>query len=127
MLETLPAQVARVESPGLSAETTASDLPLGIPAGYWLDLRAYDPVAVAASLGIPIVIGQGGRDYQVPPAELDVWRARLGGLGNVTIRGYPSLDHLLLEGMGPSRPSEYLEPGHVSGQLVGDLARWIMV
>ncbi|HEY5630027.1 MAG TPA: hypothetical protein VIR16_11005, partial [Candidatus Limnocylindrales bacterium] len=105
--------------------TPASELPLGIPAAYWLDLRGYDPVAVASSLAIPIFISQGGRDYQVPPTELEAWRVKLGGRQSVTIREYPSLDHLLFAGTGPSRPAEYLVPSHVSGELVADLVTWI--
>ena len=43
MLAALPAQVALVESADLSPATPAANLPLGIPAAYWLDLRGYRP------------------------------------------------------------------------------------
>ena len=125
-LAALPAQVALVESADLSTATPASNLPLGIPAAYWLDLRGYDPVATARALSIPLFISQGGRDYQVPPAELAAWRTGLGDRGGVTIREYPSLNHLLLAGTGPSRPAEYVQPGHVAPELVTDLAAWVL-
>jgi hypothetical protein len=38
-------------------------------ASYWLDLRGYRPVEVAAALGKPILILQGGPDYQATVAE----------------------------------------------------------
>jgi hypothetical protein len=57
-------QARRIDSPDLSPSTPASELPFGVPAPYWLDLRSYDPVAVAAALGKPILILRGGRDYQ---------------------------------------------------------------
>jgi uncharacterized protein len=125
MLATLPAQVALVESADLSPATPASSLPLGIPAAYWLDLRAYDPVATARDLSIPLFITQGGRDYQVPPSELAAWRAGLGDRTGVTVHEYPSLNHLLMAGNGPGRPAEYAKPGHVAPELVADLAAWV--
>ncbi len=126
MLDGLAAQVALVESPDLSPATPATALPLGIPAAYWLDLRGYDPAATARSLTIPIFITQGGRDYQVPPSELAAWRAALGSRAGVTVRQYPSLNHLLMAGTGPSRPAEYAAPGHVAGEVVADLAAWVL-
>ena len=51
-------------------------LPFGLPGAYWLDLRDYDPVATAAALDKPMLILQGGRDYQVT-VEDDL--ARLAG------------------------------------------------
>jgi hypothetical protein len=126
MLGALPAQVALVESPNLSPATPASGLPLGIPAAYWLDLRGYDPTTTARDLPIPIFIAQGGRDYQVPPGELLIWREALGGGADVTIREYPALNHLLLAGSGSSRPAEYRVPGHVAAEVVEDLAAWML-
>jgi uncharacterized protein len=125
MLEALPAQVALVESPDLSPSTPVSDLPLGIPAAYWLDLRGYDPTTTARDLSIPIFLTQGGRDYQVPPSELATWRAALAGRDGVTVREYPALNHLLLAGSGPSKPAEYSQPGHVAPEVVKDLAAWV--
>jgi alpha-beta hydrolase superfamily lysophospholipase len=127
MLAALPAQVALVESADLSPATPASSLPLGIPAAYWLDLRSYDPATTARDLSIPVFITQGGRDYQVPPAELAAWRTGLGDRAGVTVREYPSLNHLLLAGTGPGRPAEYAQPGHVAPELVADLAAWVNV
>jgi fermentation-respiration switch protein FrsA (DUF1100 family) len=125
MLPTVRAQAALAVSPDLSPSTPASELPLGVPAAYWLDLRTYDQLATARDLPNPIFISQGGRDYQVPPSELAAWRTALAGRKNVTIREYPALNHLLLAGTGPSRPAEYMVPGHVAPELVADLAAWI--
>jgi dienelactone hydrolase len=119
-------QVALVTSPELSPTTPATNLPLGVPAAYWLDLRTYDPLATARDLAIPIFLAQGGRDYQVPPSELTAWREALAGRDDTTFREYPSLNHLLMAGSGPSSPAEYGEPGHVSEEVVVDLAAWIL-
>jgi uncharacterized protein len=124
-LAALRAQVQLAESPELSPSTPASELPLGVPAAYWLDLRSYDPLATAASLGLPMFFSQGQRDYQVPPSELPPWQAALAGHSNVTYETYPAMDHLLLDGSGPATPAEYSLPGHVDPRLVADLAAWI--
>jgi dienelactone hydrolase len=125
-LAALRAQVALADSPELTASTPASELPLGIPASYWLDLRTYDPLATAAGLRIPMFFSQGGRDYQVPPSELAGWQRALAGRDDVAFRVYPALDHLLFAGSGPSEPAEYMVPGqHVAAELVGDVAAWI--
>jgi hypothetical protein len=35
------------------------------------------------------------------------------------------MNHLLIDGSGPATPAEYSVAGHVDGQLVADLARWV--
>jgi hypothetical protein len=60
---------AIVDSPDLSPTTPITELPFGVPAPYWLDLRDYQPVEAAATLDIPILILQGGRDYQATVAD----------------------------------------------------------
>jgi len=125
-IDTLKQQVALAESPDLTPSTPASELPLGVPASYWLDLRTYDPLATAASLNIPMFFSQGGRDYQVPPSELGPWQTALAGKSDVTFKEYPSLDHLLFAGTGQSTPAEYTVPSHVAGEVVSDLAAWVL-
>jgi pimeloyl-ACP methyl ester carboxylesterase len=125
-LDAVRAQVALAESSSLSPSTPASDLPLGVPGAYWLDLRTYDPLATVAGLSVPIFVSQGGRDYQVPPSELAAWRKALSGRDDVTIHEYPALNHLLMPGSGPSTPAEYAVPGHVAPELVKDLAAWVL-
>jgi alpha-beta hydrolase superfamily lysophospholipase len=97
----------------------------GLPASYWLDLRSYDPTAAATNVKAPMLILQGGRDYQVTAEEFAKWKATLGGRRDVTFRGYPLLNHLFIAGAGPSLPAEYLVPGHVADDVVRDIADWI--
>ncbi|MFD6397084.1 alpha/beta hydrolase family protein [Nocardia sp. NPDC060249] len=125
-VETAIEQAKRVDSPELSLETPAEDLPFGQSAAYWLDLRAYDPVAVAATLDIPMLILQGERDYQVTVEDdLAQWRAGLAGRANVDIRTYPADDHLFFPGDSPSMPADYARARHVDGEVVADIAQWI--
>ncbi|MBP2704272.1 alpha/beta hydrolase [Microbispora sp. RL4-1S] len=125
-VETITRQAARVDSPHLSAATPAAELPFGYSGAYWLDLRDYDPVATAATLDKPMLILQGGRDYQVTVADdLAGWQAGLAHRPDVTIRVYEADDHLFFPGSGPSTPADYEVPGHVDAAVVADIADWL--
>ena len=116
----------KIESPGLKPGDTVVVLGGVMPASYWLDLRGYHPTAVAGDLKIPILILQGGRDFQVPPpTNFAEWKTALAGHNNVTLKLYPDLNHLFIAGTGPSLPLEYQQPGHVDEQVVADIAAWI--
>jgi fermentation-respiration switch protein FrsA (DUF1100 family) len=95
------------------------------PETYWKDLDAYRPAQTAAALTIPMLILQGERDYQVTLADLQGWRDALGGRANVTIKSYPTLNHLFLPGEGKSTPSEYDRAGHIPDFVLDDVANWL--
>ncbi|MCL5257288.1 MAG: DUF3887 domain-containing protein [Chloroflexi bacterium] len=125
-LEQLKEKVARVKDPNLSNQVPAKDLPLGITPAYWLDLRGYQPAEVAKSLAMRIFVLQAGRDYQVTVAgDFPAWQKALAEKGNATLKVYPKLFHLFIAGEGPSTPQEYLVEGHVSGEVIQDIAHWI--
>lgn len=121
----LKQKAERLKDPALSPATPASELPPGAPASYWLDLRGYQPAAVAATIDKPFLILQGGRDYQVTTADFEGWKQALARRPNVRLKLYPRLNHLFIAGEGKSVPSEYLTPGHVSEEVVSDIAGWI--
>jgi hypothetical protein len=126
IIDSLTEKAETVDSPDLSPSTPASDLPLGAPATYWLDLRAYDPAALAATLDRPMLILQGGRDYQVTvDDDLTRWRAALDGRPDVTVRVYPDFNHLFIAGSGPSTPAEYEPAQHVDPAVIADVAEWL--
>ncbi|MBB5857441.1 alpha/beta fold hydrolase [Amycolatopsis umgeniensis] len=119
-------QAANVDSPGLSPGTPAADLPFGFSASYWLDLRDYDPVATAAALDRPMLILQGGRDYQVTVEDdLSRWQAGLSSRPDVTIHVHADDDHLFFPGTGPSTPADYEKPHHVDPAVIDDIADWL--
>jgi hypothetical protein len=126
MLDTLTAKAKMVDSSGLSPSTPSSELPFGAPAAYWLDLRDYDPAALAARLAKPMLILQGGRDYQVTVEDdLARWKAALNGRPGVMIRIYPEFNHLFVAGSGPSTPAEYEPAQHVDPAVIADIAAWL--
>jgi hypothetical protein len=92
---------------------------------YWLALRGYNAPAMAAALHVPLLILQGERDYQATMVDFANWKAALGGRQDVTLKSYPALNHLFMEGTGKSTPSEYMQAGHVAAEPVNDIARWV--
>ncbi|MGY0056268.1 alpha/beta fold hydrolase [Streptomyces sp. LZ34] len=125
-VEAMARQAAVVASPDLSPSTPAETLPLGLSAAYWLDLRDYDPVATAAELDRPMLVLQGGRDYQVTVADdLSRWQAGLARRPDVTTRVYEADNHLFFPGSGPSTPAEYEAAQHVDPAVVADIAEWL--
>jgi dienelactone hydrolase len=99
---------------------------LGAMPGYWLDLRGYDPPELAKSVKAPMLILQGGRDYQVTKDDLENWKAALGTRKDVEFRLYPKLNHLFFEGEGFITPLEYIQKhGSVAPYVVEDIAGWI--
>jgi dienelactone hydrolase len=125
-LEQLRAKVARVKDPNLSDQVPAKDLPLNINPAYWLSIRGYQPAEVAKSLEMRIFVLQGGRDYQVTKeGDYPAWQNALRNKNDSKLKLYPKLFHLFIEGEGPSTPQEYIVEGHVSEEVIQDIARWI--
>jgi dienelactone hydrolase len=123
-IEKLRQEVAKIKEI-TAAEGESSKLVFGAPAAYWLDMRAYDPAVAAKGLKQPLLIVQGERDYQVTMKDFERWKAVLSGRASVTFKTYPALNHLFMAGEGKSTPAEYVRPGHVSEQLIEDVAGWV--
>ncbi len=110
------------------ADTDAPPLrvgPVSAPVSYWLDLKGYDPTALAKKLTVPMLILQGERDYQVTMKEFEQWKSALSARKNVTFRSYPALNHLFVAGEGKSMPAEYEKPGHVAPEVIDDIAKFV--
>jgi len=124
-LRILDRQVSLVKSDTLTEDVPADSLPLGVPAKYWLDLRNYKPAETAKSINEPIMIAQGGRDYQVTSEDFNIWKSALSGKDNVEFKYYPQLNHLFFTGEGMATPEEYQQPGNVNSKFIQDISRWI--
>lgn len=124
-LEKLKSQIARVKDPGLSPDTPSGELPLGIPARYWLDLRGYNPAEEAKGLKAPMLVMQGGRDYQVTEKDFDGWKKSLSSRPDVTFKYYPKFNHLFVEGERKCSPEELLVPRPMDERALDDIAAWV--
>jgi hypothetical protein len=98
---------------------------IGAPASYVYDLDARKPLEMVQRLNVPILILQGGRDYQVTEADLERWKGALSSQGRSTFRLYSDLNHLFIRGTGKATPQEYARAGYVDVRVIDDITSWI--
>lgn len=123
MLDEQLANVDKLETGDAAKNTLA--LPFGIPASYWYDLKNYDQCKTAAALSIPIMVMQGGRDYQVTAKDFELWKKALKGKDNVSFWMFKKLNHLYVSGDEKSYPEEYEKPANVDFMAVEAIAGWL--
>ena len=127
-LDSIRHQVERVGAHGStsgSGTDRSGDLPLDLGRAYWDDLGRHDSGEAVTLLRGPVMVLQGGRDYQVTRADFEGWRRLLADRSDVTFRIYPSLNHLFMEGERMGTPDEYMVAGHVAARVVEDIATWM--
>ncbi|AWH48809.1 hypothetical protein C1925_06395 [Stenotrophomonas sp. SAU14A_NAIMI4_5] len=121
-LDRLDTQIAAARG---SAPVAASELPLGVPQTFWKSIEAVNARADAKALRTPLLMLHGGRDFQVPDADWQLWKQALQGRKDVQWQAYPALNHIGVAGSGPSSLKEYAQPGHVDPALIADVAHWV--
>ncbi|WP_370300525.1 alpha/beta fold hydrolase [Abyssibacter sp.] len=121
-LETLEQQIAALRS---ERPIDRKNTPMQLPAAYWHHADRIDPVADAQGIDVPMLLVQGGRDFQVTQTDWERWKQGLADQTGVEFRYYPTLNHLGIAGQGASSLAEYQEPGDVDMQLITDIAGWI--
>ncbi|RUT35574.1 DUF3887 domain-containing protein [Paenibacillus zeisoli] len=93
---------------------------------WWVDLKGYEPAEMAKTQSGRMLVLQGERDYQVPAAQLDIWKNALKNRSDVVYKLYPKLNHFYSEGDGGlSTPAEYYKPGNVPDYVIDDITKWI--
>ena len=120
----IQAMIERIDALRAGTLGDADDV-FGAPVRYWREVDAVRPVEVARRTLTPLLVLQGGRDYQVPPGELEVWRRELRARPATTFRELPALNHLFIAGEGRSTPDEYGVEGHVAVEAVEAIAAWM--
>lgn len=117
-------RVETVESSKLSLKTSVYDLPYGIPASYWIDLRSYNHVEAIAKLSLPMLFLYGEQDHDIDfTANALAWKTKLADRANVEWKAYPNLFHLFAEGNGSLK--DYDRQGNVDAVVIRDIAEWI--
>jgi acetyl esterase/lipase len=99
---------------------------MGAPVRYWKSWQSVDSARIAGALkGVPALVLQGGRDYQVTQADFEGFRTALRGRPNTAFHLYPDLNHLFQKGKGKAVPKEYLKPAPVDQRVIDDIAKWV--
>jgi uncharacterized protein len=118
-------QVGNVKNLKKNPNIGSENLPLNIPASYWLDLGKNNHVEIAGELSCRILILQGERDYQVTMEDFRLWNRKFRRTKNLDTKSYPSLNHLFLEGSGKSTPAEYDQRSNIPWYVIKDILDWI--
>lgn len=102
----------------------------GVSAYYQKDETSVDAAQAALKNGRRLFIAQGDADWQVTTADgIEAWKAALEGAQfPVEYHLYENLNHLLMtqEGSVTRTLMDYALPGHVSQQVIEDIAAFIL-
>jgi hypothetical protein len=82
-------------------------------------------VATAKNLTIAMLFLQGERDYQATMQDFNLWQTALAGKENVTMKSYPTLNHLFMSGSGAPNSEEYLTFNNVDEEVIFDIVSWM--
>ena len=98
---------------------------LGIGSTYWYQLKQYGAKNHIDKVKVPTLILQGQDDAQVYyDKDYALWKELLGDKDNVSMKSYPGLNHLFIDSsLQPG--TDYSKPGHVSSEVIQDVADWI--
>ncbi len=119
-------QFEMLNDPDFSGENPPNEFQLG-QAMFWDSINGIRAAEMAKAQNKPLLIIQGGRDYQVvSDIEIPIWKEELSHRDNIEYRLYPKLNHFFTEGEGEmSMPEEYLIPANIPEYVVNDIAEWV--
>jgi pimeloyl-ACP methyl ester carboxylesterase len=97
------------------------------PQAQWLrEVFAVDPAGLVARLRVPVLVAQGGKDFEIDPVADAGALERAGKRrGKLSVRRYPGLDHLFKPEPGLSSPERYLVERRVDTTFITDVIAWV--
>lgn len=112
----------------ISSGTYGEDSLAGLPVdGFWAPFLAYDGTALALSTEAPVLVVQGGADWQVPAHHGTALHTALQAAGrDVTLASFPDLGHLMQPAIGPAPCGlEYHLPWSWDAEVTEGIGEWI--
>ena len=98
----------------------------GMPHCYWLSLHEVHQVETAKKSSVPMLILQGGGDFQISPTlDFARWQQALAGRPHTDFHLYPGLSHLFMPAGKTGTMADYQAPAHVDAQVIADIAAWV--
>jgi hypothetical protein len=94
---------------------------------YWRDFLARDPLAALASVKVPVLLLQGGKDVQVLKADYDLAVKALASKPADLREAhfFPNLNHLFMPVEGQPTGAEYGIASHVAPEVIETIAKWV--
>jgi pimeloyl-ACP methyl ester carboxylesterase len=97
------------------------------PQEKWLrEIFAVRPAELVARVRVPVLVAQGGKDFEVDPVAdvLPMEKAAKRGRVKLEVRRYDGLDHLFKAEPGTSTPERYLRDRRVDTTFITDVVAW---
>jgi pimeloyl-ACP methyl ester carboxylesterase len=124
-LAELDAVIQKIRALG-EQDAARTDVLIGAPPAYWLDLARHDAIAEARGIAAPTLLLQGEADYQVTLVEdFAVWRDALSGEPWFTAQSFAGLNHLFMPAGSPPSPNDYLKAARFDPQVIAVIADWM--
>lgn len=98
-------------------------------AGFWVDYLSFDYVKAYQDAAKPMLILQGGNDYQITEAvDFAEWQKTMTGCDFVTLKSYENLNHLMVESKGIffGHYKEYDIPGLADETVISDICSFML-
>ncbi len=100
----------------------------GLPAYYIKEMNSYDTATLAAKITKPVLVLQGGMDFQVYSAiDYPLWKEALKGNNKAKFVLYDDLSHLFMK--APVNPTntveDYKAAAKVNPQVIADIATFV--
>ncbi len=98
---------------------------VGASGYYYKEMEAHPAFSYLKAIQKPVLILQGGKDFQVyPDKDYKEYQTLLSGKTNVAFKLYADLNHLfMLSTTGTAE--EYKSASHVDSTVLGDIVAWI--
>ncbi|MBC8070416.1 MAG: alpha/beta fold hydrolase, partial [Deltaproteobacteria bacterium] len=99
------------------------------PQAQWLrEIFAVRPAELVARLKVPLLLAQGGKDFEVDPTADPEALQRAAKRAKVKheLRRYPGLDHLFKPEPQTSSPDRYMVDRRVDPSFIADLVAWAL-
>lgn len=108
-----------------SVKTTYEEMLAAMPASYLQSVRKYVATAEAQAARSPMLILQGGHDYQVTRRDFDLWQEALAGRDDVEFVWLPECDHLMRALPAMAVPADYMRALPMSEEAVRAIAGFV--
>ncbi len=90
---------------------------------YWRSIIDYDPLEEARDISVPVIVMNGGMDYQVDESEFNLWKTVEND--NWEYKFYEDLTHIFGVGNKIASPSDYNINQEVDETFINDLVEWM--
>lgn len=95
-----------------------------LPVMYLRDWLRRDPVATMKTLQVAVLVLHGSHDVNSTEKDFQLL-SQAGPASEITAKDYPGLNHLFMPTESMGNGVDELMPGHVSPEVIGDIAAWI--